>query len=624
MCGITGFIDFNKKSDLSILTKMTDVLSHRGPDDSGYFFVESDIANIGLGHRRLSILDLSKHGHQPMRFENLEIVYNGEVYNFWDIRLELEKYGYVFKSNSDTEVILKAFHKWGMKSIDQFIGMFAIALHDNRTNRLYLIRDRAGVKPIYWYWKNNLFMFASELKSFHQNKWFHKEISSDSLALFFQLAYVPQPWSIFKNTKKVRAGHFLEFNLKNKQFTEKKYWDVLHFYNKPKKDIPESEAMKEIEKKFQSAFRYRNIADVPVGIFLSGGYDSSIVAAILQRSQNEKVKTFTIGFNDINYDEAPFANKVADFLGTDHTQVYCTWKEALDIIPDLPVIYDEPFADHSAIPTILVSKIARKTVSVALSADGGDEIFGGYDKYMTKFNKYTNIFKYLRKIIGSKNLNRLSLFIQQHGFVKDDLFANKVAKFVFENNIEIQKIISYFSTPIMNERIISDYSYHKIQTCFDDIQHVFDNNVINKMLAIDYKTYLVDDILHKVDRATMSVSLEGREPFLDHRIIEYMAQLPDHYKILGNEKKYLLKKITHQLLPTQLMDRPKMGFSIPLKYWLNNELQDYISTYFSSKYESVINRHALVKIKKLFYQKRINYRFIWNILIFQMWYQKWI
>ena len=603
---------------------MTDVLIHRGPDDSGYSFIDSEFASIGLGHRRLSILDLSKHGHQPMRFNDLEIVFNGEVYNFLEIREDLEKYGYQFTSNSDTEVILKAFHKWGVQSIDRFNGMFAMALYDTKLQRLFLVRDRTGVKPIYWYWKNNLFMFASELKSFLQNKWFQKEISINSIAIFFQLAYIPQPWSIFNYTKKLPAGHYLTIDLKNKKFVEKKYWDVIQFYNKPKLNISENEAICEIEKKIQTAFQYRTISDVPVGLFLSGGFDSSVVAAILQKNQNENVKTFTIGFDDIRYDEAPFASQIAKYLETEHTQYYCTWKEALEIIPNLPFIYDEPFADQSAIPTILVSKIAKQSVSVALSADGGDEIFGGYDKYLTAYKKYIILFKRLHKLFGAKNLNRLSLFLQHKGLINDDLLANKVSKFVFEDMLEIQKIISYFSTPVMNERIINGYQYKKVESCFDDIHQLLNNNSLNKMLAIDYKTYLTDDILQKVDRATMSVSLEGREPLLDYNIIEFMAQLPGHYKILKNKRKYLLKKIVYKYLPVKLMERPKMGFGIPVEHWLNNELHDYIETYFSPQYESVINRKQLNKIKHLFYKKRINYRFIWNLLMFQMWCQKWI
>jgi len=342
MCGITGFVDFSKKSNLDILKRMTDVLYHRGPDDSGYSFYENEFATIGLGQRRLSILDLSPRAHQPMTFEQFTIVYNGEVYNFKEIRIDLEKYKYTFNSDSDTEVILKAYHKWGIDAVQQFNGMFAIAIYDQQTKKLTLIRDRAGVKPLYWYQKNGLFMFASELKSFHENPCFEKEINIDALSLFFQYGYILQPYSIFKNSFKLKAGHYIELDLKNKNLQEIKYWDVVDCYNQPKLVISEQEAIEETERLLKKAFEYRMVADVPVGMFLSGGYDSSAVTAILQSDRTEKLKTFTIGFYEDKFNEAPYAKKVAEYLGSDHTENYCTQKDALEILPKLPEILDEP------------------------------------------------------------------------------------------------------------------------------------------------------------------------------------------------------------------------------------------------------------------------------------------
>jgi len=307
MCGIAGFVDFNKKSNLEILKNMTDVLHHRGPDDSGYKFDTLENAEIGLGHRRLSILDLTSHGHQPMGFEDIDIVYNGEVYNFAEIKVELAALGYSFESHSDTEVILKAYHKWGLEAVHKFNGMFAIALHDKRVSKLYLIRDRSGVKPLYYYYDDNQLFFASELKSMHAHPSFKKEIDINSVALFLQLQYIPEPHSIFKSTYKLRAGHVLEIDLKSKKIEEKKYWDVIDFYNKPKLDISEDEAIKETETLLRSAFDYRMVSDVPVGIFLSGGYDSSVVTSIIQSQRSEKLKTFTIGFRENGFDEAPYA-----------------------------------------------------------------------------------------------------------------------------------------------------------------------------------------------------------------------------------------------------------------------------------------------------------------------------
>ena len=624
MCGIAGFCDFTKKTDKQTLINMTDVLYHRGPDDSGYSFYENEYANIGLGHRRLSILDLSTHGHQPMAFKNFEIVYNGEVYNFKEIRTELEKFNYTFESDSDTEVILKAYHKWGIKAVDKFNGMFAISIYDEENEKLVFIRDRAGVKPFYYYWENDLFLFASELKSFYEHKGFKKDIDLDSLALFLQMGYIPQPHSIFENTYKLRAGHYLELDLKTKQLEEKKYWDVIDFYNMSKLDISEDEAILKTEELLKSAFECRMVSDVPVGVFLSGGYDSSVVTALLQSERKEKLKTFTIGFYEEQYNEAPHAKKVAEHLGTEHTEYYCTQKEAIDIVPTLSKYYDEPFADVSAVPTILVSKIAKEKVTVSLSADGGDEIFGGYNKYMSNLEKQSQLMSNL-KIFGNKNLNNIARSLQNSGLRKDAFFENKVAKLCFEDSIELQKLIPYFSTPVSNEKLIKGYKYKRIKTSFDDIEKL-DNSLdgFDKMFAIDYKTYMVDDILHKVDRATMSVSLEGREPFLDHRIIEFVSRLPSDVKIKNGDKKWLLKQITHKYLPKEIMDRPKMGFGIPVDEWLKNELKDYVEEYLSTENESVLDGKELENIKRLFFMGRVNYQLVWNILVFQMWYKRWM
>jgi len=383
MCGVVGFIDFKKKTDEEILKKMTDVIHHRGPDDSGYCYMMKSMAAVGFGHRRLSILDLSKHGHQPMSFDVLTIVYNGEVYNFQEIKKELESDGMSFDSNSDTEVILKSFSKWGVKAVDKFVGMFAFSIFDQSTNKCYIFRDRSGVKPLYYYKKDGLFLFGSELKSFHEHPNFKKEINFDALAQFLQYGYILQPNSIFKDTYKLKAGHYLEISLDKNRIEEKKYWDVYDFYTKPKLDIGENETIRECENILKKAFNYRMVSDVPVGIFLSGGYDSSIVTALIQANSSSKINTFTIGFHEKGYDEAPYAKKVADYLGTNHTEYYCTQDDAKDILPKLVDIYDEPFGDNSTIPTILVSQLAKKDVSVALSADGGDEIFAGYSKHET-------------------------------------------------------------------------------------------------------------------------------------------------------------------------------------------------------------------------------------------------
>ncbi|WP_457565118.1 asparagine synthase (glutamine-hydrolyzing), partial [Caminibacter sp.] len=394
MCGIVGFIG---KKDIKTLESMLEIQSYRGPDDRGIYFDE--ISGLHLGHNRLSIQDLSPLGHQPMISEDGShiIVFNGEVYNFFRLKKELEEKGYSFNSHSDTEVILKSFIEWGVeKAVSKFIGMFAIAYFDKTKKRLFLIRDRAGVKPLYFYQKNNVFMFSSEIKSFHRHPAFTKEINYDVLSYFFQFGYIPEPYSVFKNCYKLQAGHYLEFNIQNSTFEIHKYWDVADFYRKEKFKKNEKEILYEIEDILSDSVNLRMIADVPVGVFLSGGVDSSFVSALLAKKLNKKIDTFTIGFEDKKYDEAKYAAEIAKYLNTNHHEYYVNAKEMLGLVEKLPFFYDEPFGDSSALPTMLVSKKAKEKVTVALSADGGDEAFVGYSKYffLMKFaSVFSNSFK---------------------------------------------------------------------------------------------------------------------------------------------------------------------------------------------------------------------------------------
>lgn len=381
MCGISGFIDFNKKTNISTLEKMNRTLAHRGPDGEGYKIYNTENAITGLGHRRLSIIDLSEGGSQPQKFENLHIVFNGEVYNYKEIKAELESKGHSFNSHSDTEVVLHAYKEWGSEALKKFIGMFAFVIYDDAAQTLFACRDRAGVKPLFYYYANGLFLFASELKALMQHPEFIKEINVDAAAAYMQYGYVPAPHCIFNNAFKLKPGHFLTLNTVTGTLSTQQYWNVYDAYNKPVLKIDFNEAVSETEKLLESAFQYRMVSDVPVGVFLSGGYDSSCVTALLQKNNTEKIKTFTIGVPDAGLNEAPYAKEIAAYLGTDHTEHYCTQKEALEIVPQLPFFYDEPFADSSAIPTSLVCKIARQKVTVALSADAGDEVFAGYNRY---------------------------------------------------------------------------------------------------------------------------------------------------------------------------------------------------------------------------------------------------
>ena len=633
MCGISGYADFNKRTAKETLEKMNRILSHRGPDGEGYGIYNNDTAAIGLGHRRLSIIDLTEGGSQPQTYQSLHITFNGEIYNYAEIKKQLEQKGHQFHSHSDTEVILHAYAEWGSAALQQFIGMFAFAIYDEGKQKIFACRDRAGVKPFFYYWKNNLFLFGSELKALMQHPEFAKEINTDAAAAYMQYGYVPTPHCIFKDTHKLKPGHFLELDVKSKSIHTQQYWNVYDAYNQPILKIDLPDAITETEKLLTNAFQYRMVSDVPVGVFLSGGYDSACVTALLQANNTEKIKTFTIGVPDAGLNEAPYAKETAALLGTDHTEYYCTQKEALEIVPELPFFYDEPFADSSAIPTTLVSKIARQKVTVALSADAGDEIFAGY-------NRYDYLMKYGERIKRIPGFMRKSAAALMDVIPADAIpYFNK--KYLFHSRYE--KVKSLFKNPTEQNILMSLTSQmnakdlaglfktaiKQIPTAFDSTELKEENfGTLSYMMAIDYQTYLLDDILQKVDRAGMSVSLEGREPFLDHRIIEWAAKLPMEYKYNNGIKKFIIKEIVHKYIPKKMMDRPKMGFGIPIADWLQNDLKPFVNKYLDENFiekQNIFNNIEIQRIRKSFYQgKSERAEKIWYLLMFQMWYDKWI
>lgn len=630
MCGITGFCDFNKNVPESTLVKMTDELYHRGPDDVGHCFYENENANIGLGHRRLSILDLSSNGHQPMCYDYLEIVYNGEVYNFREIQTELETLGYRFYSESDTEVILKSYHKWGIKAVEKFNGMFAISIYDKKENKLTFVRDRAGVKPFFYYIKDGLILFASELKSFHANDKFKKKINLDAVADFLHNGYVTEPLCIFENAYKLRAGHFLQIDLVSREIEEKQYWNLEDAFLQPKYELSENEIVLATENLLKSACEYRMIADVPTGVFLSGGYDSSAVTALLQSQRTEKLKTFTIGFDEKSHDEAPFAKTIAKHLGTDHTEFYCTAKDALDIIPTLAEIYDEPFGDNSAIPSILVSRLASKDVKVVLSADGGDELFAGYKKYgralkLHEVSQRIPQFVQQPLLWAMKNIDPEALPLSSY-FYNFSTRYEKLANLLESTSTgaALRHTSSLFTKSEL-QRLISKRCQHKTEN-FQLGQQISDN--IDEILLIDYKTYLLDNILVKMDRATMSVSLEGREPLLDYRLAEFAARIPSHYKYRKGQKKWILKQIVHNYIPENLMDRPKKGFGVPLSDWFKADFKELLTTYLDPvkiQKEGIFNPQEVVKMRDSHLRgENISTRKLWHILMFEMWFEKWM
>ena len=632
MCGIAGFVSSRHSSLKEDLVSMTSSVSHRGPDGEGHYIHQCDDIAVGLGHRRLSIIDLSAAANQPMHFEGLHIIFNGEIYNYNEIRTELISLGHQFLTHSDTEVILHGWKQWEEKSVDKWRGMFTIALFDELANELICIRDRAGVKPFYYYFKDGLFLFGSELKSLMAHRQFVREIDSNAVGSFIQYGYIPSPYCIFKHTHKLPAAHILKLDLRSREISLKQYWNVYDYYNKPKLSVGLADAIEETERILAESFEYRMVADVPVGVFLSGGYDSTCVTSLLQANSTEKIKTFTIGSTDKKLDEAPFARKIAEHLKTDHTEYYCTPREAIDIIPELPYYYDEPFADSSAIPTILVSRLARKKVTVALSADAGDEVFAGYNRYdyISRFGeRIARIPRPIRKlsVMAMENISSDSIpflrnqpnFHSRYDKLKNllndpsstELLKNLVQVFndtevntLFER--KLQKLVSAHNSKALRKEFFDSLSY---------------------MMAIDYETYMVDDILQKVDRATMSVSLEGREPFLDQHVIEWAAQLPSNYKYRNGVKKFILKEIVHKYIPKDMMQRPKMGFAIPLESWLSRELKPLVQQHLSSKAlkaHDLFNESEVQKQVSDFFNGRKEKHFkIWHLLMFQMWYAKW-
>jgi asparagine synthase (glutamine-hydrolysing) len=612
MCGIAGFIDFNNNSSLEILKKCTDT-------------------QIGLGHRRLSIIDLSEGGKQPKSFQHLWITFNGEIYNYKEIKAELIELGHSFESHSDTEVILHAYNQWGKQCVKRFVGMFAFVLYDAQKKEVYCVRDRAGVKPLQYYWNNGLLLFASEFKSFHEHPDFVKELNLDAVASFMRYGYVPTPHSIFKNAFKLEPGHYLSINLETQTIKTEKYWDVYEFYNQPKLKISFEDAKIETESILSKAFQYRMVADVPIGVFLSGGYDSTCVTALLQKDSTQKIKTYTIGVNNKSLDEAPYAKQIANHLGTEHTEYYCDEKEAMNIIPELPHFFDEPFGDYSAIPTTLVSRIARKEVTVALSADAGDEIFAGYNRYdYYKYVQQTEKIPSIVRNIAAKTMEMIPAkaipFLGQH-----PLFGSRYGK--------IKNILKDNSTQNLMNNLVTEFTIDSIQNLFkskiSNIDTYFDRKLESKfddglsyMMAVDYQTYMLDDILQKVDRATMTASLEGREPFLDQHIVQWAAQLPTEYKYNKGNKKYIIKEIVAKYIPREMMDRPKMGFAIPLESWLKTDLKyltdDYLNPNLIEK-QGIFKVEEVQKITKSFHDGKAESLFkIWYLLVFQMWYKKWM
>ena len=627
MCGICGYIDYKNRIDNCVLSDMVVAIKHRGPDDNGMAFYATDKHKVALGHARLSILDLSQAGHQPMEFDGLVIVFNGEIYNFQEIRELLIEKGHSFISESDTEVILHAFREWNTKCVEKFIGMFAFCIYDNISQHIYLFRDRSGVKPLYYTIDNGFFAFASELKCFMSMPQFNREINDDALSVFMKVGYIPGDMCIFKSSFKLDAGCWLEYNILSREFRINKYWDVEWFYKKTKLDISYEDAKEELRSLFKSAFAYRLVSDVPVGVLLSGGFDSAAVTSILVKELGVTPHTFTIGFHN-HIDEAPDAEQIASILGTNHITQYCTEKEVKDIISKLPFVYDEPFADTSALPSILVSKLVKNHVSVVLSADGGDEIFAGYYRHARLSNifpRLDNIPQFIRKnahlplrlfdgfLPGHMIKSHIFLTLLNNSFLEKDWSY----KAWYDNQFAyIQKVVNNINDEL------SSFDYRQIFRPFIASAHSPEYS-----LVADYKTQMKDEYFVKVDRAMMSVSLEGREPMMDHRIIEFVAQLPWEFKYKDGIKKRILKDLVYDYLPKELMNKPKRGFSPPMIKWMRNDLKDYVFNSLSSSnlQDTGFDVEKTMKVVNSF-MKGNNHFFglVWRLVQYHYWYNYWI
>ncbi len=625
MCGIAGFVDYSLDLNENNIREMTLSLKHRGPDSQNHKIFNKNNFTIALGHTRLSIIDISNAGNQPMSFKNYHIIYNGEVYNYGKIKKELINYGFSFNSDSDTEVVLKAFVHWGQSFVDKLIGMFSFIIYDNNSNQIYFYRDRVGVKPLYYYMDENCLLFSSELKSFEKIPIFIKNIDNNSVFEFINVGFISAPRCIYKNTFKLEGGCYMIYNIKSKTNKIIRYWSVRKFYKMSKIELNYNDCKSKLKNIFKSAFNYRMIADVPVGVFLSGGYDSTCVAAILKQKY-DRLKTFTIGFDSGN-NEAPHARKIASLIGTDHTELYCKTNDALKIIENLPQIYDEPFGDSSSIPTILVSQLASKFVKVVLSADGADEIFSGYNYYDTfdsNLNLYNKI-NFFKNLVPFRFLNHLN----SNSNILNDSYSKKLnvlSKMLDKKENFPAKILhnSYFK---MGQKTNSKL-FLKNNFDYDFFKNEYFENEFDYAMSTDFKFYLQDDIMTKVDRASMSVSIESREPFLDHRIVEFAARIPIKYKYFHGKKKIILKDIVHDYIPESLMARPKSGFTVPLEKWLRNDLLEITCDNLSNsnfRNLAIFNLNYIDSLKdNLRNKKKLDIDLVWKLFQLSLWSNKWI
>ena len=624
MCGICGFIS-KRSITLDQLKAMNDTMYHRGPNDSGEEIFEAKEGYcVGMAQRRLSILDLSMLGHQPMHSANerLVISYNGEIYNFLELREELKDYP--FKSHCDTEVILAAYLKWGISCIDRFQGMFAISLYDRETNELYLVRDRIGKKPLYYWQKEDGLVYASELKPIMAHPDFPKQIRKDVIKRYMFQQCINEPDSIFENVYKVEPGGIVRFSVQTGKADKWKYWDIAEVYRRKKAEPVGSyeEAKEELKNILRDSVKKRMIADVPLGTFLSGGYDSSLVTALAQEASSEPVKTYSIGFNEEKYNEAKYAKEVANYLGTKHTETYIDEKTMFDLVESIPKYYDEPFADSSQIPSMLVSDLASRDVTVVLSGDGGDEFFCGYNIYdsVAKAQKLDALGQLTYGVCNLPPFKQMKLMEKLP-------FAVQVVAGNHEKATKTQIGGSSYIRAI--DKMLPESG---VPFKYPIEQKYGGKNWQERRMLLDEETYLPGDILCKVDRASMKYSIESRCPILDVNVMEYSYRLPHSYKYANGVKKRILKDITYDYIPKELLDRPKVGFGVPLDKWMRGPLKERLVDMCSVEYlkkqgifdAEYVNRfiHEYLRTGDKGPATGSNFsKTAWSFFAFQLWYQ---
>jgi asparagine synthase (glutamine-hydrolysing) len=645
VCGLAGFCDFRgiDSNAEQICLAMASKLIHRGPDDAGTWVNREH--GVALGHRRLSIQDLSSFGHQPMESSSgrYVIAYNGEIYNFRKLQTELTSLGYSFRGHSDTEILLAAVEAWGLAdALTRFTGMFAIALWDKNQRVLSLARDRVGEKPLYYGWQGSSFLFGSELKSLRVHPDWRNNINRNALALYMRHNYIPAPYSIYEDIHKLTPGTLLHLPHTTQPGVlpaSIPYWsmkDVAEYGVRNPVEQTDKEAIDTLDNLLRQSIRNQMISDVPLGAFLSGGYDSSTVVALMQAESAQQIKTFSIGFHEKAYNEADHAKRVASHLGTEHTELYVTPEQAMDVIPRLPYIYDEPFADSSQIPTFLVSEMTRQYVTVSLSGDGGDELFAGYDRYFfanSLWKKIGRIPYPLRRALASgiKAINpallssslqwlspKMSSFGGQ-GSIGDKLHkgADLLAFRRFEE-LYLRLISHWKDTAgivLGAEELLTSLTDSRQWAGLEDSMH--------RMQFLDTISYLPDDILAKVDRAAMAVSLETRVPFLDHHLIEHAWRLPQNLKVRNGDGKWIMRKLLDKYVPSTLMDRPKMGFGVPIDTWLRGPLRDWAETLLNEhrlREEGFFNPAPIRKKLAEHMSGDRNWQFyLWDVLMFESW-----